>query len=55
MSFDDFVKDKTAKRNSTGRFEATKKKKAKSKNPDVTINIGQKKFVDGDFKTIWGK
>jgi hypothetical protein len=55
MSFDDFVKDKTSKRNCTFGFEATKKKKGKSTNPDVTINIGQKKFVDGDFKNIWGK
>ncbi len=56
MSFDDFVKEKTSKRNCTFGFEATKKKKkAKNKNPDVTINIGQKKFVDDDFKTIWGK
>ena len=55
MSFDDFVKDKTSKRNCTFGFEATKKKKGKSTNPDVTINIGQKKFVDGDFKSIWGK
>ena len=55
MSFDDFIKNKTSKRNSACGFEATKKKKAKTKNPDVTINIGLKKFVDGDFKTIWGK
>ena len=56
MSFDDFVKEKTSKRNCTFGFEATKKKKkANNKNPDVTINIGQKKFVDDDFKTIWGK
>ena len=55
MSFDDFVKDKTTKRNCTFGFEARKKKKGKSTNPDVTFNIGQKKFVDGDFKNIWGK
>lgn len=55
MSFDDFIKDKTSKRSCNSEFKTKKNKKTKGINPDVTINIGQKLFVDGDFKTIWGK
>ena len=55
MSFDDFIKDKTSKRSCNSEFKTKKTKKTKGINPDVTINIGQKMFVDGDFKTIWGK
>lgn len=55
MSLDDFIKDKTSKRNCSSEFQTKKNKKTKSGNQDVTINIGQTKFVDGDLKIIWGK
>lgn len=35
--------------------EELKKKKTKSSTSNITISIGQKKYVDGDIKTVWGK
>jgi hypothetical protein len=56
MTLDDFIKDKTCKRNCSSGFQTKKNKKAKTiTHPDVTINIGQKKFVNGEIKTVWGK
>ena len=56
MTLGDFIKDKTCKRNCSSEFQTKKNKKAKTiTHPDVTINIGQKKFVNGEIKTVWGK
>ncbi|CAB4003148.1 Hypothetical predicted protein [Paramuricea clavata] len=56
MTLDDFIKEKTSKRNCSAEFQTKKNKKAKTViHPDVTINIGQKKFVNGEIKTVWGK
>ena len=55
MSLDDFIKDKKSKRSCSSEFQTKKKKTAKSIVPDVTIKIGQKKIVNGEMKTVWGK
>lgn len=48
--FDEFIKDKAARRQ-----KPTAAKKAKVEDPNVTIFIGRKHFVDDRLKTIWGK
>ena len=56
MTLDDFIKGKTRKRSCSSEFQTKKNKKEKTiVHPDVTINIGQKKFVNGEIKTVWGK
>ena len=60
MTLDDFIKEKASKRNCNTEFQTKKTKKAKANEktkvqPDVTINIGLKRFVNGEIKTVWGK
>ena len=60
MTLDDFIKEKTSKRSCNSEFQIKRNKKTKTSektkvHADVIINIGQKKFVNGEIKTVWGK
>ena len=54
------LNEKLVKETATLNFKQKKNKKAKANektkvHPDVTINIGLKRFVNGEIKTVWGK